>query len=645
MGKRIVLLIFAALLGLSSCGTPPSASSSETTGQSANGTYSSKDLNDQWREADCTLIVLSDSPAVTGSGAETDGRTVTITEGGDYLLSGSFSGQVVVDAGKKDDVRLILNGVEINAPDSAAIWVKQADKVILTLAEGSENILADSASRGADDESDAAVYAEDDLSINGSGSLTVNGLYHHGVHTKNDLAVTGGQITVTAAADGLKGKDSVAVSGGVLDIAADGDGIQSSETNDASKGWVHIDGGSLTIAAGEDGIQAETDLLVADGSITLLTGGGSYADGNKVYNKSEAFGGRDFGGRQGWDGQTPPEGFGRGGGREQPEGFTHGGNMEPPEGFTPPEGGEPPALPEGLPAGGEADEETEPSVSSKGLKAGRQLEVTGGSITADSLDDTVHSNGSVSVSGGVLALSSGDDGIHADEALSVSGGEIIVSRSYEGLEGKTVDISGGKIQITAADDGINAADGTAQPFGQGNESVSLVISGGEVVVDASGDGLDSNGALKLEGGVVLVSGPTDAFNGALDSDGQCSLSGGILWAAGSAGMDQVSSETAQPMLHVTFAEIQPAGSTVVLADGSGNPVAAFSAAKEFRSLIVSLEGLSAGQVYQLIVGGTVEGEWIGSSETQYCAAPSLSGGSVKTTFTTEEGITRITVPA
>ena len=92
------------------------------------------------------------------------------------MLSGSFSGQVVVDAGKKDDVRLILNGVEINAPDSAAIWVKQADKVILTLAEGSENILADSASRGADDESDAAVYAEDDLSIKGSGSLTVNGL-------------------------------------------------------------------------------------------------------------------------------------------------------------------------------------------------------------------------------------------------------------------------------------------------------------------------------------------------------------------------------------------------------------------------------------------------------------------------------------
>ena len=107
MGKRIVLLIFAALLGLSSCGTPPSASSSETTetaGLSGNGTYSSKDLNDQWQEADCTLIALSDSPAVTGSGAETDGRTVTITEGGDYLLSGSFSGQVVVDAGKKDDV-------------------------------------------------------------------------------------------------------------------------------------------------------------------------------------------------------------------------------------------------------------------------------------------------------------------------------------------------------------------------------------------------------------------------------------------------------------------------------------------------------------------------------------------------------------
>lgn len=675
MKKRLLLLILAALLGLSGCSgtngvssSAPSSSSSAADSSlssseaavqdAANEIYSKKDLNDQWTEKDCTLIALSDSPVVTGSGAEADGQVVRITAGGDYLLSGSFTGQIVVDAGKKDDVRLILNGAEITSPDSAALWVKQADKVILTLAAGSENTLADSASRADSDESDAAVYAEDDLSINGSGSLNISGLYHHGVHTKNDLTITGGQLAVTAAADGLKGKDSVAVLGGEITITADGDGIQSSETDDAAKGWVRIDGGSLAITAAEDGIQAETDLFIADGSVTLLTGGGSYAEGNKADSQSDrfgGFGGRGFGGGQGFEGQTPPDGSwpqrpegSRGEGRKPSDGAAPDSSMTPPEGFTPPEGEEPPALPEGFApenvfGDSEADEETEPSVSSKGLKAGRQLEISGGSVMADSLDDTIHSNGSVLVSGGVLSLSSGDDGIHADEALTVSGGEIIVSRSYEGLEGKTVDISAGKVQITASDDGINAADGTAQPFGQGNDAVSLTISGGEVVVDASGDGLDSNGALNLDGGVVLVSGPVNAGNGALDSDGKCSLSGGVLWAAGSAGMDQAPAEAAQPVLHFTFSESQPAGSVIVLADESGSPIAAFTAAKAFNSLVVSLEGLKAGENCQLIIGGTADGDWIGSGETRYCASPTLSGGEVKESFTVNEGVNRITV--
>ncbi len=154
--------------------------------------------------------------------------------------------------------------------------------------------------------------------------------------------------------------------------------------------------------------------------------------------------------------------------------------------------------------------------------------------------------------------------------MAIEAGDIRIERSYEGLEGTTVEISGGEIVLTASDDGVNAAGGSDENLDPGRlasqNSYFIRVTGGMLTVDADGDGLDSNGDLYLEGGTVLVNGPTSGGDSALDYDGSCEISGGLLMAAGSAGMMQVPSDGIQPRLAVWFDGVQPAGTQIELAD-------------------------------------------------------------------------------
>ena len=712
---RLALLLALLMLSASGCasqgdagsgsssaaGESSTSSGPQTTAQAASNTssdpslpqkeYTQKDLNDQWAESDCTVVTLSGSTAaIQGSGASVTDGVLTITKGGDYLLTGDFAGQILVNADKADDVRLILDGISV-ASDSAPLWVQQADKVVLTLAEGSENTFTDGSSRDESAETvpNAALYSQDDLSINGSGSLTVTASYDHGIFCKNDLTITGGSISVTAPGDGVKGKDSFAMLDGSLIIEAGQDGIQASETDDPADSWVRLDGGSISITAGQDGIQAETVLWLIDGQLDIVTGGGSHADGAKADNPTDMMDGKGgFGGKGGFfpgtDGNTPPEGapdmdgsFPADGTR--PDKGDRGGRMpggempsDLPDGETPPEmpsdGKTMPDMPSGaiqtaqsgvavsptvLPtAEGDAAEAESVSDSMKGLKAGSLLRIDGGTISADCLDDTVHCNGDVVITGGILSLSSGDDGVHADNALTISGGQLTVSRSYEGLEGLVMDISDGIFSITAADDGLNAAGGNDGSFQFGmfgrdsfaDGSASLTISGGELTVDAGGDGLDSNGQLTLSGGTVLVAGPTSSGNGALDFGSGCSITGGTLIASGSAGMDEAPREASQPTLRLRFRTAVEPGTAVAIADENGSILCAFVSSKQYRSLVLSLPQLTAGGTYRLITGCTVTG--VPSSGSELAAlydGSSCQGGTQVQTFTAQSGVSELTV--
>ncbi len=204
--------------------------------------YKTRDTDSTWSAASAQTIDLSSA----------EEKTITISTAGDYVLSGSLNGQIVVNAPTEAKVRLILNGVEIVSPEGPAIYEVQADKLIITLAEGTQNSLTDgTVIQDGDDTIGAALYAEDDLSINGSGALSVNGTQKHGIQSKADLILAGGEIQVTAQMDGIRGRNSVLMLDGQIQVTAGGDGVTATRTDKEGKGWIVLAGGSLAVKTGE----------------------------------------------------------------------------------------------------------------------------------------------------------------------------------------------------------------------------------------------------------------------------------------------------------------------------------------------------------------------------------------------------------
>ncbi len=583
------------------------ASQASITASPVSVTYSDEDKNGEWSQSDVTASIQlnGSSASADGAGVSVKGSTVTITAAGTYLITGSLTdGQIVIDAGKESTVRLILDGAVISCSSSAPIYAVQAKKTIITLAEGTKNSLTDGKSYTYADaeaeEPNAAVFAKDDLTINGSGTLSVTANFKNGITSKDNLVITGGTINVTAANDGLRGRDSVAIGGGALQITAGGDGIQSNNDEDTQKGWVSLDGGTIQITAENDGVQAETILQVSDGEYTIKTGGGSENAPAKQSQFNFPQGGmkRDDNSSASSDTDSIASATTRG----TAVSGTGSGT----------------AAAETVSAVETTSAETDSTTASaKGLKSGTGLFVTGGTITVDSSDDSVHSNGDISVTGGAMTLSSGDDGVHADSVLSVEDGTVDISRSYEGLEGNAIEIKGGTIHLTASDDGLNAAGGNdsfstdrsdANPFNS-DSSCLIRISGGLLFVDASGDGIDSNGALSIEGGTTIVEGTTGGGNGILDYGSSGTITGGILVGTGTADMLQIpGTDSSQNTLAVTYSSVQAAGTLLTLSDSDGSSLLSVNPAKEYQAVIISTPELKQGESYTLYTGGSVSGK-------------------------------------
>mgnify|MGYP001161771285 CR=1 FL=1 len=598
MSALIIVSAFAGCSGDSSQTTSVTSESSKTTtssssssessktvkAESVNANFTARDMDVGYEETDSVKISCSGSEfSISGSGATAKDGVLTINKEGTYVLSGSIDeGRIVVNVTDSEKVQLVLNGFTIKCTTHSPIFIKSADKVFITIKDGTKNIITDGTSYTdlADDESnvDAAIFSRADMTINGSGSLTVNGNMKNGIVSKDDLVITGGTITVNAKNNGICGKDCVKIADGNITIKSEGDGIKSNNSEDTSKGYIYICGGKINITSTTDVIQAETTLTIEKGEINLKIGGGSE-------NSSKTSGGKDNPqwGRWGQEDSSTTE---------------------------------------------------EDTASAKGLKAGGDIKISNATITADTSDDSIHSNSNVTIESGTLNLKSGDDGIHADTSTVINNGNIVIEKSYEGIEGSNVTINGGTIELTASDDGINSAGGSDSSsmggrIGQNsfteNSNIYIKITGGKVTVDASGDGLDSNSNLIIEGGEIYVNGPTNDGDGALDYDGTATISGGTFVAVGSSGMVQgFSDSSTQCSILYNLSSSHSAGEKITLADSSGNEILSYTATKQFSSVVVSSAKITKSGAYKLTVGS--ESYDIEMSSTVYSNGSNGFGG-------------------
>ncbi len=560
-------------------GTVASADFSQTDDQM----FTDRDRRTSYDASEAIEIKLSGTGASASSGSvQISGSTVRITEEATYILSGTLEdGMLLIDAPDSAKLQLVFNGVHITSATSAALYILEADKVFLTLADGSQNSLVNGGSFVPVDENniDAALYSKQDLTINGSGQLIVTSPAGHGIVCKDDLVITGGNLQVDAAGHALDANDSIRFTAASLTATAGKDAIHCENKEDTSRGYIYVSGGGLKLQAEGDGISAGYYLHITEGSFNILAGGGS-ENGSKASSDN-------------WGGFM---GGGYGGGR--------------------------PGMPGTSSSSASGDES---STSMKGLKSQNDMQIDGGSFTINSADDALHSNTSMTVNGGSFEIASGDDALHAEEILTINGGNIQISESYEGLEALHVVVAGGDIQLVASDDGLNAAGGTDSSgtggrdnmFGgmgghggmmSGNSNGSILISGGTLYIHASGDGVDANGTLEITGGHTTVIGPTQGDTATLDYDISATITGGTFIGTGASGMAQTFSGSSQGVIAVSVGS-QSAGTLITLTDSSGNIIFSYTPELSYQVAILSCPEMVSGEEYTITVGsqsGTFE---------------------------------------
>ena len=426
-------------------------------------------------------ITLKDTGASissSSSGVSIEPGVVTITEAGTYTITGAYQGQLVVDAGDDAQVTLVFNGVTIDNTAGPAVLLSSADGVEVQLAAGSQNSISDAATYAEDADEDAALFSHVDLNITGDGSLEVTGNGSDGIASKDDLVITGGSLTVTAADDGLRGKDALVITGGDVDVTSIGDGLKTTNEDEADRGYFLISDGNVTIEAGDDGIDVISDALFSGGTVTvtgsvegveaqnILVGGGildvtSSDDGLNATVGSTTT-------EETADAATAAPGAGQMGGASMGD-------------------------------------------------DGSNLVLYGGTVTIDAQGDGIDSNGNLTISGGeitVFGTSSGGNGaFDVNGTFTLSGGDVLalsagqmeqtpsvveqafVSTTASGSETVTITANNAALRDTAA----------PRAFGYVFYSSPSLAEGDVVTVSTGSSSVEATAT--LEGGAMGMGGP------------------------------------------------------------------------------------------------------------------------------------------
>lgn len=599
----------------------------------------------------------------TSDGVTQSGSVYTITKAGEYTVTGLLSeGQLIVDAGDEDEVTIILNGTSITCSSGSPIYVKNASEVKIKSEENTFNEVIDNRTEATEDSSDdagnAAIYATCDLKLVGKGALVVTGNYNNGIQSKDDLSIKNVIVKVTAVNNAVKGNDAVDIeSGNIIAISAKGDGIKTSNSSLSNKGnqkgIVTITGGNIDVYAACDGIDAAYGVDISgDGNLNIYTdtyseyseevtssgsssstSTGRDSSANKtasantvsyveasdtIANAPGGFGGGNTGGGNAPDMSDAPD-MSNGSAPDMNGGF--GGNKA---------GGDRPGMPGDFNESGNSSGQ---SYSTKGIKAESEINISGFTINICSTDDGIHANsdsgvletgedgkGTIVINRGTITISSADDGMHADKQLDVNDGYINIVTSYEGLEAMTINLNGGKIYVYATDDGINAC------TGDGKTSPIVNVTGGYIdITTASGDtdGIDSNGNYVQTGGMVLVKGGSSSGNvsGSIDVDGTVTITGGTCVALGGICETPVNSVNAYVLSSVSFSS-----GSYSLKDASGNEVISFTVDGSFSNGWICSDTLTTGTSYTLYRGSGSVADWTQESGTMGASGTGGFGG-------------------
>ncbi|MBR2327474.1 MAG: carbohydrate-binding domain-containing protein [Clostridia bacterium] len=549
MKKAIVVVTALITLLLCSCDTVENGASSSNSNASVDTGFEAKesemftgrDKNDSYSEEDAVRITLLGSGAEASSDSvEISGNTVTLKAEETYIISGNLNGTLTVDTDGKAKPHIIFNGVNITADGFAALYVKEADKVVITLAKGSENSLTSvGAFRQTDGNGvDAAVFSKQDITFNGSGSLTVSSPSGHGITSKDDLVFTGGSYRVNAGLQAIDANDSIRIAKGTsFEITAGKDGLHAENNDDDSLGFIYLAGGSFDITSKNDGISAGAYLQAEDGEFNITASGSSGSmKGIKAVGTVLINGGR----------------------------------------FT---------------------------VNSKddAVHSNSSVVINGGSLEITTDDDGIHADESLVIKGGAINITKCYEGLEALN-VSVEGGAVSLIATDDGINaagGKDGSGFGGGGGFGKDHFGKGGKGG----FSMGNNlsKGSITVSGGTVYIQSSGDGMDANGTLLISGGFVTVCGPTKGDTATLDYDISGSITGGTFIGTGSANMAQTFSDASQGVIAGRVGNVL-ANTRITLKDGSGKVIIDHTPVLDYAVIIVSSPELVSGESYELTIG-------------------------------------------
>ena len=510
----------------------------------ANDMFSNKDKEVGYDETTAKTIKL-------------ENKSITISQEGTYILSGSISnGQVIVDAPDTAKIRIILNGVNINNDTSAAIYVKKADKVFLTTAKGTTNTLSNKKEfvNTTTEEINAVIYSKEDITLNGQGTLNINAVYGNGVVSKDDLVITSGTYNINAANHGLRGKDSVKIADGIINVTAKKDAIHGENNDDATKGYVYIGGGKLNLKSESDAIDTTSILQVDGGQITITATDDAMHSEDRLIVKGGTI--NILQSEEGIEGKRVD---------------IKGGTIN--------------------------------------LKSNDDgINATSGSTTqTTSVNNSTTNNNTTTNNTTTKTKNTNNKNAKqntSQEKMPEMNGQMpprMNGQQPPEMNGQRPPRMNG--QQPPEMNGHMMRDGKGGGDFEVDKDAYINISGGKITILANGDGIDSNGSLTVTEGTVYVSGPNNGGNGSLDYNGEGTITGGTVITAGASGMNQnFGSSSTQGSILLNNIDSQKSGTKIEVKDSTGKVIASYTPEKDYNSILVSSPQIKKGAKYTITAG-------------------------------------------